>query len=170
VRGSEDALPDPKDMIAVMHKVDFADQLNRAGRSAEALTLIEECLKESPHDRKVLHVKAKILLRFGREEEAEQALVTASSFHANVDTSILLAQIRIKQGRFAEAIQDLALAEEMDPYHGGVHIARGDLLAQENRIQDAFASYQRAIELDPHRLGLAAKQRIAALNKRFNTP
>lgn len=167
-RESEDTLPDPKDMITVMHKVDYADNLNRAGRASEALALIEECAAASPRDRKVHHVMGKIFLKLDREADAEQALITANSFHANVDTSILLAQIRIKQGRLTEALQDLARAEELDPFHGGVHIARGDLLAQQNRPQEALASYQRAIELDPHRLGLAAKQRIAALNYRLN--
>ena len=54
-------------------------------------------------------------------------------------------------------------AEALDPLHGGVHIARGDLLAREGQTEEARASYERARKVDPYRAGGAAAARLARL-------
>jgi Flp pilus assembly protein TadD len=156
-------LADPKDMIDVASLVVDAGALLSAGRAAEALELARRASARSPHDRTVLHTLAKIDLRLGRLGDAEDALRAYRAIQPKADTSILLAQILILDGRLDEAGRLLDEAEGLDPLHGGVYIARGDLLAREGRTEEARASYERARKVDPYRAGGAAAARLARL-------
>jgi choline-sulfatase len=160
---SQGPLADPKDMIEVAALVVDANARLSAGRPAEARTLAERALARSPHDRTVLHTLAKIDLRLGRLKDAEDALRAFRAIQPKADASILLAQILILDGRLAEAARLLDEAEELDPRHGGVHIARGDLLAREGRKEEARASYEQARKVDPYRAAGAAAARLARL-------
>jgi hypothetical protein len=46
------------------------------------------------------------------------------------------------------------------------YIVLGDLAAMQQRFDDARSFYERAREVDPHRLGLAYAQRTKALETR----
>ena len=61
----------------------------------------------------------------------------------------------------------------MDPRHGGIYIARGDLLALQRHPHEALAAYRRAIDVDPYRATGAASARIKGVEeiiRRFETP
>jgi choline-sulfatase len=160
---SSGPLADPKDMIDVASLVVDANALLSAGRAAEALEVARRASARSPHDRTVLHTLAKIDLRLGRLGDAEDALRAFRAIQPKADASILLAQILILDGRLAEAGRLLDEAEGLDPLHGGVHIARGDLLAREGKTDEARASYERARKVDPYRAGGTAAARLARL-------
>lgn len=160
---SRGPLADPKDMIDVASLVVDAGALLSAGRPAEALEVARRASARSPHDRTVLHTLAKIDLRLGKLGDAEDALRAFRAIQPKADASILLAQILILDGRLDEAGRLLDEAEALDPLHGGVHIARGDLLAREGQTEEARASYERARKVDPYRAGGAAAARLARL-------
>jgi Flp pilus assembly protein TadD len=150
-------------MIEVAGWVVDANTRLAAGRLAEARALAERAAARSPHDRTVLHTLAKIDLRQGRLKDAEDALRAFRAIQPKADASILLAQILILDGRLDEAGRLLDEALGLDPLHGGVYIARGDLLAREGRKDEARASYERAREVDPYRAAGAAAARLARL-------
>lgn len=160
---SRGPLADPKDMIDVAMLVADANALLAAGRAAEALEVARRASARSPHDRTVLHTLAKIDLRLGRIADAEAALRAFRAIQPKADDSILLAQILILDGRLEEAGRLLDEAEGLDPLHGGVHIARGDLLARLGRTEEARASYERARKVDPYRAGGTAAARLGRL-------
>ena len=160
---SRGPLADPKDMIDVASLVVDAGALLSAGRAAEALEVARRAAARSPHDRTVLHTLAKIDLRLGRLADAEDELRAFRAIQPKADASILLAQILILDGRLDEAGRLLDEAEGLDPLHGGVHIARGDLMAREGRKEEARASYERARKVDPYRAGGAAAARLARM-------
>ena len=81
------------------------------------------------------------------------------------DTSLLLAQILILDGRHDEAGRLLDEAERLDPKHGGVFIARGDLLARQGRRDEARAAYEKARQVDPYRASGAAEKRLQDLER-----
>jgi arylsulfatase A-like enzyme len=161
--GPHGPLADPKDMIEVSSLVVDAGALLSAGRATEALEVARRASARSPHDRTVLQTLAKIDLRLGRLKDAEDALRAFRAIQPKADASILLAQILILDGRLDEAGRLLDEAEGLDPLHGGVHIARGDLLAREGRKDEARASYERAAKVDPYRAGGTAAARLARL-------
>jgi arylsulfatase A-like enzyme len=161
--GERGPLPDPKDMIDVAALVLDANALLSAGRPAEALEFARRAAARSPRDRTVLNTLAKIHVRLGRLKEAEDALRALRAIQPRADASVLLAQILILDGRVEEAGRLLDEAERLDSRHGGVHIARGDLLAQQGRKHEARASYERARQVDPYRAAGAAEARLARL-------
>ncbi|NOT58026.1 MAG: hypothetical protein HOP18_25760, partial [Deltaproteobacteria bacterium] len=86
------------------------------------------------------------------------------------DVSLLLAQIIMLDGRHAEAEQLLAEALQLDPHHGGVLIARGDLRARQGRQAEAVADYELARQLDPYRTTTVVRNRLAQLDRTRTTP
>jgi len=161
--GAHGPLADPKDMIDVASLVVDANALLSSGRPAEALAVAQRAAARSPRDRTVLNTLAKIDLRLGRLKDAEDALRAFRAIQPKADASVLLAQILILDGRLDEAARLLDEAEGLDPRHGGVHIARGDLLARQGRKDEARASYERARKVDPYRAGGAAEARLSRL-------
>lgn len=158
--GEARTLPDPKDMMPVLEGIDRANALVRAGRLDQALTAIRRAAAISPRDPRVLLTMGKVLLFQEREAEAEEALRGSIGFHPIPDACLLLAQLLIKQERFAEAEAALAQGEQLDPRHGGFWIARGDMAGLRGDHRAAVAAYQRAIEVDPYHVSMAARARI----------
>jgi arylsulfatase A-like enzyme/uncharacterized protein HemY len=157
-------LADPKDMIPVAVAVVEANARLMGGRPQDALALALDAAKRSPRDRTVLQLLGKIYLRLGRLKEAEKVLRDFTAIRPKSDVSLLLAQILILDGRLAEAGRLLDEAQALDPDHGGVLIARGDLLAKQGKPQEARAAYERAAQVDPYRAQGAAAARLKKLD------
>jgi arylsulfatase A-like enzyme/predicted negative regulator of RcsB-dependent stress response len=158
-------LADPKDMVEVTTQLVDANALLAAGRLPQALALCKRALARSKGDRSVLLAAAKIYLRMNRLKEAEDALRGFTAIQPKADVSVLLAQILILDGREAEAERLLAQAESLDPRHGAVWIARGDLARKRGNKEDARAAYEKARTVDPYRAGGIAAARLTALSK-----
>jgi choline-sulfatase len=158
-------LADPKDMVEVTGLLVDANALLSAGRLPQALAVCKRALARSKGDRSVLLAAAKVYLRMNRLKEAEDALRGFTAIQPKADVSVLLAQVLILDGREAEAEALLAQAESLDPKHGAVWIARGDLALKRGRKEDARAAYEKARALDPYRATGVAVARIAALSK-----
>ncbi len=156
-------LADPKDMISVAVAVVEANARLMGGRPQDALALALDAARRSPRDRTVLQLLGKIYIRLGRLKEAEKALRDFGAIRPKSDTSLLLAQILILDGRHAEAARLLDEAQALDPEHGGVLIARGDLLARQGKRDEARAAYERAAKVDPYRAAGAAAARLEKL-------
>jgi arylsulfatase A-like enzyme len=156
-------LADPKDMIPVAVAVVDANARLMGGRPQEALKLALGAAQRSPRDRTVLQLLGKIYLRLGQVKEAEKVLREFTAIRPKSDVSLLLAQILILDGRLDEAGRLLDEAEKLDPAHGGVLIARGDLLAKRGQTAQARAAYERAAQVDPYRAAGAATARLKKL-------
>jgi choline-sulfatase len=161
---------DPKDMVTSATTLQQANALLSSGQAAPALALIRQAEQRSPRDRAVLHLLAKIHLRLGNLVAAEAALRAFTAIKPKADVSLLLAQIIMLDGRHAEAEQLLAAALQLDPHHGGVLIARGDLRARQGRPAEAVADYELARQLDPYRTTTVARNRLAKLGNVRDTP
>jgi len=161
--GTPGALPDPKDQIQLSEAIIDANARLASGKPAAALALLEPQLRVSPRDRSLLQALAKAYLRTNRLADAERVLRTFREIRPKADTSLLLAQILILDGRLDEAARILDEAERLDGKHGGVLIARGDLLARQGRTGEARVAYERAQKLDPYRAAGMAGARLAAL-------
>jgi choline-sulfatase len=162
-------LADPKDMMAVIATIDRANAYVHSGNLPRALETIKRAQAASPNDRTVLRTLGKIQLFLGNDAEAEQALRAANDVAPHPDACLLLAQMYVKNDRLDEAAPLIAQTLELDPRHGGGHIARGDLLVKQGKVDEGIAAYGDALRLDPHRTGDIARARIAAA-RRGETP
>ncbi len=162
-----EGLADPKRMLSVLSDVGRSETLIEQGKLAEALTLIEAIETKSPRHRRVLINKATVLALLGRTDEAKTTLYLHNAIRPSADSELLLAQLLIQEGAHAEAARVLDRAEAIDPYHGGIQIARGDSLAATGRLQEALAAFARAIEVDPYRVRAAAEKRIERARARL---
>ncbi len=162
---SPDELPDPKDMMPVLRALDRADGLCNAGRFEQALGVLKGAAALSPRDPRLLLTLGKTYLHMGKRVEAEQALQARLSVHETSDVCILIAQIMLASSRLDESEKMLSRAEELDPKHGGIFLARGDLLALRRRPQEAIAMYAHAAKLDPYRVSAEAEARINRLEE-----
>ncbi len=157
------SLDDPKDMVVVSEALIAANARLAGGDAAGALSAIEAAARIDGADPSVHYARAKALLRLGRLVEAEQALRVVRGLRPRADASILLAQILILDGRTDEASGLLDEAADLDPRHGGVLIARGDLLLRLGRPAEAKAVWEEARAIDPYRAAGTAAARLGSL-------
>jgi Flp pilus assembly protein TadD len=155
--------PDPKDMMPLWNRYLEIKKLADAGQFEEALPRIKELLTVAPKDRMILRKLAQVYLRMGREPEAEEILRRCIALRPNSNVFLLLGQIMINDGRFSEAQEMLDSAAALEPLHGGVLIARGDMLALKGQFAEAIARYEEAIRVDPYRATGLAMDRIARI-------
>jgi tetratricopeptide (TPR) repeat protein len=103
---------------------------------------------------------AQVVLRGGEAGSAEQKaryaldLLEGRPDHVNEvgNAKLVLGRALMEQGRFDEAAEELALADEsferMDSlgHRAAAWLAQGDLAARRGRVEDAAAVYRRAAE------------------------
>ncbi|HEV7731342.1 MAG TPA: sulfatase-like hydrolase/transferase [Candidatus Binatia bacterium] len=156
-------LPDPKDLVWIVDRLVRTNTALEAGRTVEALRIIADAAVAHPRDRNVLSVLGEVYLRMGRMREAESAYRGVQGIRPSADSALVLAQIEILDGRWDAARTHLDQAAQLDPQHGGVAIARGDLLAATGDVGAADASYALAAQIDPTRATHVAAARRARL-------
>lgn len=151
---------DPKDMIATVKLAAQAEQLYAARRYGEAAELARQVYRACPYSLQAARVLAFSLLRGGASEEAIEILT--ESVARNPDTFLIrsLAQALIAEGQLQDAEEVLGLYAATDPADGRVHLLRGDIHRRAGRLEAAAEEYRQAIELDPHRTGPAARERL----------
>ncbi len=158
---------DPKDMMPTWEKMGRAKRLLASGSQHEAIALLTEVVRVWPSDRTALRQLGMAYLRAGNRRAAEKHLRKAVEIKPAADVCLLLAQIMILERRFGEAEPLLLLALSVEPGHGGVYVALGDLLAAQGRQAEALAAYEKAERLDPYRAKGVAEQRIEHLRSKM---
>ncbi len=156
---------DPKDLVGISEALIQANALLSSNQPRQAIALLEAQLPRSPRDRSLLQALSKAYLRVQRLKDAERVLREFRAIKPKSDTSLLLAQILILDGRNDEAGRLLDEAAALDPKHGGVFIARGDLLARQGKKEEARAAYEKARQVDPYRAAGAAQKRLQDLQR-----
>jgi choline-sulfatase len=158
-----ESLVDPKDRVVVFRALIDATAAMSTGHFAVAEEWLRSAAAVSPDDRSVLFAQGKLAIKRNRPVEAEGYFRKLSAIQPRADVSILLAQIAMADGREDEAMARLDEAERLDPNHGGIFIARGDLLLRQGRRAAAQEAYETAIRVDPYRSAGMARARIQAL-------
>jgi len=77
----------------------------------------------------------------------------------------VLAQVMMQQRRFDEALALLDAAAELDPLHGAVPLARGDLQMIQGHPTHARELYEEAARVDPYRFAGLSRARIERLER-----
>lgn len=94
----------------------------------------------------------------GAEGEPRSAKTGRAAVIATLATGLVIGAALILDRE--EAQRPVQLGEEIHPDDGRVFMLRGDLLGLQNRFTEAIAQYERAIQIDEHRAGIPARQKI----------
>lgn len=155
---------DPEAMMPILNRSSEAEMLYAARKLPEAEKVAREVLTSWPDSPQALRVLAFCQLKTGRSAEAVELLRRSTRQNENLYLLRSLAQVLILSGDYAPAEEVLRTYGSLAPGDGQVDLLRGDVLARQNRREDAVASYRQAIAVDSNRVGIEARQRIAALH------
>ena len=161
---AEGALPDPKAMMSVYADAVRAEQLYGRGRYAEAADLAGSVVARSRDYRQAVRVLAFSYVKLGRVDEAVGLLRESTGENPDVFLVRSLAQVLIIDERYDDALDVLEMYARIDPLDGRVPLLLGDIQARQGRSERARAYFTEAIELDEHRVGRTARERIARLD------
>ena len=78
--------------------------------------------------------------------------------------ALQLAQTYLGLRRFTEMEDALETAARMEPDNGFIHVLRGDRYSIEGRIPEARSEYEKALEVDEHRVGVLVRPALAKLS------
>ncbi len=128
----------------------LAAELNRLGRSDEALAAAGTAVEKDPDSAVTHNTLGLALLETERYEEAEKHLRRAleiSPRYAHAWQN--LADLQRRQGQHEAALEFFRKALEINPADALVHAGIGHTLFQLDRYDDAVASIKRAFSIDP---------------------
>ncbi len=119
-----------------------------AGQHAEAVTMLEAGIKKYPSDQAIHGVYAEALYSQGKKEEAFGAFLAALSMGENASYRDLAASIAYEMGRYNEAANNWALAQNTDPTNAKYPLSRAQALRQIGQHDDARVQLVIATKLD----------------------
>jgi len=158
-------LPDPKDMLPLHEELLAARRALARGDLQEAARVARKLVQAAPRNRAALQLLGEAYARMGDLARAEQALRRHMEIRPGVGALVVLAQVMMQQGRFDEAVALLDAAAELDPLHGAVALARGDLQMIQGHPTRARALYEEAARVDPYRFAGPSRARIERLER-----
>lgn len=131
----------------------MGDSLYRLGRYEEAVSSMErvfELLPDFPMALTLHYLMGQALREMGRYDEAEEhyesALRTAPNFEEALDS---LAGLLLAQERYEEAVDRYQTLAKIEPENAATHSQIGIALFKIGRAEEALASFDRALSLDP---------------------
>jgi len=157
------SLPDPKAMMRASRMLSTAHRLQKERRTEEALRSAREAVQECPGYPDATALVAQLCIELDRPEEAIQALRESLQINPIPGMALQLAQTYLGQRRFQEMEEALDMASRMEPDNGFIHVLRGDRFNIEGRIPEARAEYEKAIQVDEHRVGVLVRPILAQL-------
>lgn len=156
---------DPRTLIQVADLHQDAAALVNGRHFGEAIALLDRADRIAPDNIALLRLRSKTQVLAGRVDDAKRTLEQLLGLRANPDSLILLAQIHILHGNNEEAKTLLDEAQRLEPAHGGIFVARGDMALQAGDPAMARTFYEKAISTDPYRIGGIARGRLASMTR-----
>eukprot|EP00062_Callorhinchus_milii_P013450 gi/632961534/ref/XP_007896809.1/ PREDICTED: transmembrane and TPR repeat-containing protein 1 isoform X1 [Callorhinchus milii] len=124
------------------------------GRYEQALRVYSEAIGIQPSNTDLQLAMAQVLCAAGRVKDAERLITHIATEKINcLECYRLLSAIYNKQGNLEEALHAVQKALEMKPKDAKIlaelHFSQGNNFRELNRLDMAFESYKRAVELNP---------------------
>lgn len=122
-----------------------AEVLHQAGRTDEALALLEEVGEDEPA---LAHKRVELLLRSDRDGKA-QRLLRAQRNAENLDLGLAVVQAFHAAERFEDTVPILGTLAEKHPESLQVHFFHGAALERSGEPDRAATAFERVLALDP---------------------
>ncbi|NMB76923.1 MAG: DUF3857 domain-containing protein [Myxococcales bacterium] len=157
---------DPRHVPTQLEWCELQADLHLDGRAQRQ---IEDLVERHPDVPEVLHSGGLLLRRLGNLRAGE--VLTAAGKASCDDASILRSrlEIAVEQGRIDEALGLLDRLIEMEPWHSGWLIERGELRAANGRAAEALTDFEAAARLLPDD-PVPVLRRAEMLLRRGDTP
>ncbi len=165
--GAALGVADPKDMMQIYYRIMNAEAQSTAGDHLRAVEMIESVLAEDSTNARAWDAARMIYKRLGRFDDAERCVRRFCELNPTSDGFVNLAQFLLARGAVAEFEGALLEAERLDPANGDVFIARGDRHAMGGRYREALEEFERALAVDPAKVGPVAREKIALVKARL---
>ncbi len=112
----------------------------------EAEALFSEAIRQSPADERAQSGYAEVLLQKGQVQAATEHMTSAVEISGgNPDLVVRLGQIHLEKGELASALGQADLALRNQRSHAGAWALKGDVLRQQNQLQEALDCYHRSL-------------------------
>jgi tetratricopeptide (TPR) repeat protein len=165
--------PDPKTLAVYSASTD-ADRLAGQGQVAEALAAVEEGLAVVPNNPELLIRKAVLFDLSGLTVQAQDIFSQALSLSASQESYYLTrCQVYLAIGKYDLAIQDGQTVIATNPNSAVAYTLIGSALELKGKLQDAYASYEKALELSSDQndqLTAQVKIKMAYLLQSMSSP
>jgi Tfp pilus assembly protein PilF len=135
--------------VALVDRINRANQLLAQSKPAEALELLQEAAKLSPEDEDVHYNLGIALSRLNRNDEAVKEYQEALRIfpdYAEVHNN--LGNLYVRMGKREEAVQQFEQAVKINPEYASAWNNFGSLLQQLGRTNDALENFRKASQLD----------------------
>ncbi|MFW2389505.1 MAG: tetratricopeptide repeat protein [Polyangiales bacterium] len=128
----------------------LARSLVEAGDSEGAITVLEAGLAAAPSHLALVDSAARAYIDAGRVADAEKVTSAALAKFENEGWAHgSQARVLLAKGKAAEAVGELDRAVELSPGDASLYALRGDAARGVGSRDDAQASYEKALQLDP---------------------
>jgi len=154
---------DPKDMITSWAVLTNASTAVTEGQIDSALAQVAQVLERNPNDPfawEVAYTAHWARNDFVKSEECLRKLV---ELNPTPEAYARLAKALVRQTRYDDSVALLDGALRAAPDHGELLVVRGEALQLLGRNEEARAAYQRALEVDPARVGAEARRCLDSL-------
>lgn len=151
------ALGDPKDKIILYNKIKMAEGASANEKLDEAITLLNEVIKEDPRIMEARNVRAQIFLELGKVEEAILECKEALKIDPEYEAAIFsLAQAYVQAKKYDEALAGFERLTQLDPRDPKPHYNMGGIyLLQKKDLNKAITHFEKSIRLDPEHSAMA---------------
>lgn len=156
---------DPKDAREVVALHQAAAEAASAGDLDAAIALLDRAEQDLPGLRSVLYLRARLKATRGDQAGAMVDVQRVNALAPSADSLLLLAQLQILLGETVDTLLLLDQAQRLEPRHGGIEIAHGDLRLVAGDYEGARRHYATARDLDGVRVGAAATARLQRLDR-----
>jgi protein O-mannosyl-transferase len=130
--------------------VSLGDALAARGRMPEARRVFEQVLKADPNNSSALFSLGLSSFLDGNNIDCERYLSRAVELkNLESDTSAVLAECRIRLGKFVEAEQDIRRALMLKPYKPGYGRVLAETLAGQGRLSEASTTAEAELKRHP---------------------
>ncbi|MCB9746487.1 MAG: sulfatase-like hydrolase/transferase [Alphaproteobacteria bacterium] len=114
--GFGEGLPDPVERLPSLRRMEVARRALRAGQLEEALTEIDAVLAENPDLMQLRNMRAQVLSRMGRTEEALEIYASIDADRPSAQSRAGLGIAKLNAGELEEGLALLEDSLERDPY------------------------------------------------------
>jgi tetratricopeptide (TPR) repeat protein len=149
-------MPDPwgtrlaNENCTVSGRIDLAQKLHDAGRTTDAIALLEQARPSYPDDVELLSNLGAMYVGAGQLDKAREALDHAARANANhVPTLYNLTVVELRAGNLDSALAYARKAVELAPALAHSHVMLADVLDAKGRVADAIPAAREAIRIDP---------------------
>jgi tetratricopeptide (TPR) repeat protein len=128
----------------------LANAFLEGGRTEEAIAVLEAGLSATPNHLTLVDAAAQAYIDGGRLSDAEKVTSTALAAFENEGWAHgSHARVLLAKGEPAKAVGELDRAVELSPGDASLFALRGDAAREVGSSQEAKASYEKALQLDP---------------------